>query len=633
MPVKIISSFTLLFVYLASFQVLAGNNYPSPDEVDRVTRELVQRTATKFLKEISKDLKDAPSFVQGALISFSVERKLDIRYLEIDGQNEILHDHFTAQSIDQLQNAYFNSFHRSLFVPYNMKEGMTDGLISDDLKSIVFTSGLNKVGINSDMDVTENNTVVTVEAMVDIEDDETGATIIKINETIKILVKTEVFFRPDVYNHKGSISVKDRTLTNAQVEYDRKGPFPNQSLIESTPIENNLFRFKKLLASGEYDVVLKDAFCGCSVTIMEDKLFNPKTGADHKFKDIVAKNSSVTGRLINQKYEPVKYRELKLVPSCSDADQIMYQVATTTTDEDGHYTFSDVPKGGYDIIFQDVIVSSLLSCDFDSTEFENGTTVVEMPQYYNVHVSYHYQGFGYFEILWPNIEIGSVNPSFDNVMTTRYEQNSQGNLVDLDNHHLYTPFTDIFDPGQITYGINWKGKDDVGYPNIIEQDAAQSIMRRGHKVPDEDPTHYLSFTYSKFETSDYYTGYNIEFSLELDGWDPADSGHPGEWLKMSMPISVGKCTPGMPVLVPFEFCDNSEENNQMMVALSNGFAYTRNYYSSASNDGISYLSIEFKPIKDGGAPPAPPVDPSDPDDDDTGNDDGGGQDDNAPPDW
>ncbi len=272
-----------------------------------------------------------------------------------------------------------------------------------------------------------------------------------------------------------------RTL-NGRVEIKRLGPGINQTDVQvEREIQNNRAREFNHVITGDYLVTVKGVFCGCDYIVSQDSVID--TVSQSRLDTIytvfpeIAPSTKISGRLVaydkDGELRPVKNTTLKLKPSCDDADQCMNEVEDVTTDSDGHFEFTDVPKGGYAIIYKDLKLKEILNCDAQNTGLDYGDLIVTLPLRYDIEMEHHGKSaLKHLQIKWEDVLVRPLSDTtpLATMTVTNPDVDPGVDPVDDEGNPLTVPYRIHF-PQYPTYDKTIFGVFLADYPTEIKIEA------------------------------------------------------------------------------------------------------------------------------------------------------------------
>ncbi len=238
---------------------------------------------------------------------------------------------------------------------------------------------------------------------------------------------------------RGTIKRDDDYKLCGRVLFQRSGPGFGR-VIENTKVENDKFDFQDKLHRGDYKVFFIWPHGSEWITLEKDFVYNP-TGQKMKpdFK-VSVHTGEIEG---NVKYKntgkPVKNYPVKIVPVCASSGLPEKQAVT---DQDGKYSFTDVPEGEYFVVVKGAEDRDAFLTGKHADKIKPKDSEIDAK--YDIYAYYNAPGFVKAGVVWRNATIRfpqeGEKPQVFDVMA--YEKaGGQGEPKGTDGEPLHLPYS------------------------------------------------------------------------------------------------------------------------------------------------------------------------------------------------
>ncbi len=239
---------------------------------------------------------------------------------------------------------------------------------------------------------------------------------------------------------KGTVKRDDNYKLCGKVLFQRLGPGLGGRGIENTKVENNKFDFQDKLHRGDYKVSFIWPHGSEWITLEKDFVYNPtgqKMQPDFK---ISVSTGEIEG---NVKYKntgkPVKNYPVKIVPVCTSSGLPEKQ---TITDQDGKYTFTDVPEGEYLVVVKGAEDRDAFLTGKHAEKIKPKDSEIDVK--YDIYAYYNAPGFVKAGVVWRKATIRfpgeGEKPQIFDVMAYQ-KAGGQGQPEGTDGKPLHLPYS------------------------------------------------------------------------------------------------------------------------------------------------------------------------------------------------
>ncbi|MCL3781908.1 hypothetical protein EMN47_16100 [Prolixibacteraceae bacterium JC049] len=329
------------------------------------------------------------------------------------------------------------------------------------------------------------------------------------------LQATSIFYyhKNERQDLKGEIKRTDGYKLCGKVGMYRLGPGRHRFKVY-TELDTNQFEFTQKLYLGDYMVQYlwpDGTFVELDPHIVYDPFGNPQELS----YEIETFKGEITGSLKNKEtFEWVKNQQVKLKPECEDSG---LPEMTTTSDENGKFTFSNVPTGVYIVETRGAEPRNAGLTDKSNPKVNLGEIRVNIESKYDVFLTYNAPNFSFAKVVWENVEVAFPvdNKEIQTLDISSYNgDESEDMITGTDGKPIKLPYQ-MKVPGmgtEIFYGLP---EEEYGRPKVI----SVKKLGSGYKTFDgfsicleEDALN--DFVIHKVSTS----GITIDFSFDLRGY-------------------------------------------------------------------------------------------------------------------
>ncbi len=381
----------------------------------------------------------------------------------------------------------------------------------------------------------------------------------------------------------------ERIIHDAEISYDRLGPGLNQTDIsESAKIDNNKNTSPlENVVTGDYEVKLKNAFCGCEFTLSNDQVLDTRSSdaqKAHSFQLNGLIETTVKGIAVSSDNQsrPLENKELHLKAKCDKTDECMKKDFVTISDEKGHFEFKDVPKGVYHLTYEGKKIAIVKNCTQNVAIEDIGEVKIKLIMLYDLFLDFNSPGYQ-VKLVWPNNSLTMIRDDFSNVNNYNLVSEDQYNIDDFVIPYkisgpLVPPQAD--EAKRIYWGVS---KRLDMRPELIS--CKVKGMPYCALEQDEDSAHLLDFFYQEIPTAsadgNLQKGYYIQLQAVLNVGASADESTQFPWITLDALNSSSGLD---------HFLTKTPLDQSFIDAISKGETQTLNY----ANQFGGSLKLEFK---------------------------------------
>ncbi len=199
---------------------------------------------------------------------------------------------------------------------------------------------------------------------------------------------------------EGTMKRDDQYKLCGRVLFQRWGPGLSGTVVKDAKIENEKFNFSGELTMGDYQVSFMWPHGG-RIILDKDFVYNPHNPSMKADFEVPVYTGEIEGK-VKYKYseKPAKNYPVKIVPACSLSG---LPEKETTTDENGMYTFKDVPEGEYFVVVEGAETKNAFLTGNNSKKIKPEDA--EISYKYNIYAYYNAPGFVKAGMVWRNSTI------------------------------------------------------------------------------------------------------------------------------------------------------------------------------------------------------------------------------------